>query len=104
MAARYRVRLTATAEADLREIHGYISRDSEGAADSWLGEIEHQVDTLERFPLRALVIPESEDLGIEYRHVLLGSYRTIFRVEGGSVLILRVMHGARLLDPSALNP
>jgi len=37
-------------------------------------------------------------LGIEYRHITYGHYRTIFRVEGSRVIILRVIHGARLLD------
>ncbi len=54
-------------------------------------------------PKRHEVIPEARELGVEYRHALIGKYRTIYRIEGQRVLIIRVIHGARLLDLSLLN-
>jgi plasmid stabilization system protein ParE len=54
-------------------------------------------------PTRCEIIPEAEDVGIEYRHLIFGQYRTIFRIVEKSVIVLRVIHGARLLDLSALN-
>ena len=63
-------------------------------------ELEKQIDTLEHFPEICPLIPENELLGTKYRHLLYGSYRTIFRISEDSVYGLRVIHGARLLDTS----
>ena len=54
--------------------------------------------SLEIFPLRCPVIPESFELGVEYRHIIYGHYRTIFKVDHSRVIIMRVIHGARLMD------
>ena len=48
--------------------------------------------------MRCPVIPESRELGKEYRHIIYGNYRTIFRIDGTRVIIMRVIHGARLLS------
>jgi plasmid stabilization system protein ParE len=54
-------------------------------------------------PYRHEVIPESEDLGIDYRQLLLGNYRTIYRIENERVIVLRIVHAARLLDLTMLT-
>lgn len=95
---KYRVEITRIAESDIQEIFEYISRDNKAAAIKWLEEIERQIDTLEDFPLRCPVIPEAQELEEEYRHLIYGNYRTIFRIGGSKVIIMRVIHGARLLD------
>ncbi len=95
---KYRVEITATAESDLREIFHYIAVDNEAAANRLVSELERQIDSLERYPLRCPVIPESTELGREYRHIIYGPYRTVFRIDGSRVLILRVLHSARLLS------
>jgi toxin ParE1/3/4 len=46
------------------------------------------------------LIPENEILGTRYRHMIYGDYRTVFRVAKRTVYVLRVIHGARLLDAS----
>jgi len=84
-------------------IYDYIERDSRQRAVKWFREIERQIRTLSRSPKRCPVIPESEEIGREYRHLIYGNYRTIFRIEGEVVYVLRVFHGARLLDASALE-
>jgi plasmid stabilization system protein ParE len=101
--ARFAVDLTASAERDVAEIFDFIAREAPGAARAWLDRFERCVGLLERIPRRASAIPEAEDLGVRYRHLLLGVYRVIFRIEGRRVLILRVIHGARLLDLSILE-
>jgi toxin ParE1/3/4 len=100
---RFQVEITRVAESDIKNIFQHIASDNPTAAENWVKEIERQIDSLEKFPLRCPVIPESHDLGKEYRHVLYGNYRTIFRREGSRVIILRVIHGARLLDFSMLK-
>lgn len=103
MPARHRVEITATAQADVQRIREYIAQDSEPAAQEFVEALLRQVDSLERFPLRCPVIPEAGDVGFAYRHLIHGNYRTVFRVDGSTVWILRVIHGSQLLDTSLLE-
>jgi len=97
---KYYVEITKIAESDIQEIFEYIARDSGSAAIGWVEEIERQIDSLEKFPLRCPIIPEAQELGSgdKYRHILYGNYRTIFTIDAFRVMIMRVFHGARLLD------
>ena len=95
---KYRVEITQTAESDIKEIFQYIASDSNQTAIKLVIEIERQIGSLEQFPLRCPVIPESRELGKEYRHIIYGNYRTIFRIDGARIIIMRVIHGARLLS------
>lgn len=65
--------------------------------------MEEQIGALESVPTRCPLIPENELLGTVYRHLLYGNYRTIFKIAGSRVIIMRVVHGARLLDWSGLE-
>ena len=56
-----------------------------------------------RMPERCPLIAENELMGTRYRHLRLGEYRTIFRVVVSKVLVLRIIHGARLLDSSMFD-
>ncbi len=103
MPKKYRVEITVTAAEDIESIFDYIAHQDPDAAIDWLREIERQIDSLERFPERCRVIPEAEALGREYRQLIYGHYRTVIRIHGSSVIILRVFHGARLLDMDALE-
>jgi len=96
---KYRVRITAAAQRDVKSIHDYIAENAPRTADSWIDELQ----TLEQFPTRCAVIPEATELGREYRHLIHGRYRTIFRVEGRVVWIVRVIHGAQLLATAVLE-
>ncbi len=95
---KYHVEITARAETDILEIYEYIAADNKTAAAKLVKEIEHHIDSLEKSPLRCPVIPESNELGKEYRHLIYGNYRTIITIEGKQVTIMRVIHSARLLS------
>lgn len=97
MPKRFRVDITRAAERDLWSISEYIATEGHVVAFRWVAEMERQITTLEHFPKRCPVIPESEELGREYRHLIFGQYRTIFRIEGARVIIMRVVHGSQLL-------
>ena len=75
VAKKYRVDITALAEADIRYIHDYIAEDDARAADRWVVRIERMILRLELFPRAHEVIPESAEFGIEYRPTLAGKYR-----------------------------
>ena len=103
MPKRYRVDITESAQRDLEQIRDYIAHDKPVAASKWLARIRKQIRSLKTMPLRHEIIPEAQAIGIEYRHMRFGVYRTIYRIAGNQVIILRVIHGARLLDPSFLS-
>jgi toxin ParE1/3/4 len=100
---KYRVDITVSAEADIAAIWDYIARDSPDAAAAFILRLEEQIATLERYPERCPLVPENDLLGTAYRHLLFGNYRTIFRIVGARVIILRVIHGRRLLDTGILE-
>ena len=100
MPAKYSVEITPAAERDVEEIWTYIADDSPENATAFILRLEEQIEALEQFPKRCLLIPENEILGTGYRHLIYGAYRTIFRITGKTVFIVRIIHGARLLDPS----
>jgi len=102
--AQFRVEITPVAEADIAEIWDYIAQDSPDNATAFILALEEQIASLEEFPERCPRIAENEILGTSYRHLVHGPYRTIFRVSGITVVILRVIHGARLLDTSYFTP
>ena len=103
MPRRYRVEITRAAERDVVGIYEYIERHLPEAAVKWFAEIERQAKTLSQYPKRCPVIPEADDLGIEYRHLIWSHYRTVFRIQGSTVYVTRVIHSAQLLDTRALE-
>lgn len=103
MTKRFRVRITATAERDVDEIWRFISQDSAETATAFLLELEDKVSALETLPERCSLISENELIGTQYRHLIHGDYRIIFRIGGRIVYVLRILHSARLLDASALE-
>jgi plasmid stabilization system protein ParE len=96
--ALFQVEITPLAEADIAEIWDYIAADNPEAAPRFIEELERQLTNLEAFPERCPLIQENKRLGTNYRHLIYGNYRTIFRISGPVVYILRVIHGARLLE------
>ena len=100
MPAKYRVEITRTAENDVDEIWDHIGADSIENATRFVIQLEEKIGTLERMPHRCPAIPENKLLGTEYRHLILGDYRVIFRVKASTVYVLRIVQGSRLLDSS----
>lgn len=103
MPGKFSVDITETSEADVAGIWEHIALDKQEAATAFVLCLEDQISRLENFPERCPLVPENELLGTSYRHLVYGNYRTIFRIAGNRVIILRVLHGARLLDIGMLE-
>jgi toxin ParE1/3/4 len=103
MPKKFNVDITAAAEADVDEIWEYIAQDDPDAATAFVLRLEEQINILERFPERCPLVRENELLGAAYRHLVYGNYRTIFKIRESRVIIMRVLHGARLLDMGLLE-
>jgi len=95
---KYDVQISKTAEDDIQEIYDYIALVSNNRAISFIEELENQINKLEKIPERCPVILESQEIGVELRHLIYGNYRTIFQIENQKVYILRIINCARLLN------
>lgn len=100
MPTKYRVETGPDAEHDITSIRQHIARDSPQAAARWAREIRRKVLSLASFPERCEIIPEAPDLVRNYRHLIFGNYRILFRIEGRRVVVVRVIHAARRLHQS----
>ncbi len=98
MPRTYKVLLTRHAQNDLAEMYDYIRADSPENGAAVVLTIEEKVISLATMPERAALIPENALLDTGYRHLVHGNYRIIFRIQGDSVMVLRIIHGARLLQ------
>ena len=56
-------------------------------------------ETIPEYPESGRIVPEIGDAAIRERFVY--SYRIIYRIEVGRVLVAAVIHGSRLLQPFA---
>jgi toxin ParE1/3/4 len=97
VAARYDVFLARSAEGDLETLHRWMTANrSPEVADALLDDLLRLIGTLENFPERGNIPKELESLGIaEFRQLLLGPYRIIYRIVGDSVIILLIADGRR---------
>ena len=98
MAKKYRVNLTEQAQNDLERIFYYIADDSVDNAANFVLQLEKKVCSLENFPERNPLIPENEYFDTDYRHLIYKKYRTVYRIVEESVFVLRIFHGAKLLN------
>ena len=80
---------TRTALKDLREIHNFISNDSDFYADRQILRFMERVEILIKFPLLGRVVPEKEDETI--RELIEGNYRIFYKlVSKTQIHILRI--------------
>ncbi len=105
---RYEVLLTSDAEDDLEAIHDFIARTDPAAADRVLDRLVATAEVLAKLPERGSHPRELQAMGFgEYRQVMFGPWRVIYRVIGQCVFIyliadgrrdMRSLLGQRLLD------
>lgn len=92
MPKKYPVEISEDAEWDVAQFHARIAWDKPGAADRWAEAVRDQMLSLNQLPERYEVIPEADQFSAEYRHIIFGNYRIIYRVEHDRVVIVRVIH------------
>lgn len=93
----YRVVVTSEAEQDLDELFRFVALDNPAAARKVVAVLRKRVKTLASMPKRCPRAPEDGLDGLEIRHLVHGRYRIIFGIDGKTVVVLQVRHGARLL-------
>jgi len=91
----HKVRLTQEAKVQLASISAYIVQDSVEKARRWRSTIRRKMLSLEDFPERHEIAYSAYDIGRDIRHTFYGIYRVLYTIEGGTVVVLSVRHGAR---------
>lgn len=89
------VRLLPAAESDLSEALAYIAADRPGAADALLLKFIKHLTLLSRNP-RLGRSAEEEDLSrMGYRYLIVENYLVFYTIEGKTIYVHRIVHGAR---------
>lgn len=101
----YRVDISQPATADAENAFLWVRAQSEEKAAVWLQGLLKAVNSLEKFPERCPLAPESHAFLVEVRQLLYGKGRRQYRVLFGIsidpntnenvVLIYRIRHGAQ---------
>lgn len=100
----YEVTWTQIAEEDLAEIIEYIAADNPSAARKLLQVFKEKSQSLLRSPLRGRVVPELRELGISwYRELIYKHWRTVYRIEGGTIYVIGVFDSRRNLRDILLD-
>ncbi len=95
-----RLQFTPAAREHFLAVVAYIVRENPTAARAFRKRAERKLRRLVRLPMSGRLIPEFPDL--PYREVVVPPYRFFYRVEGRTIWVVGVWHGARLPEePSA---
>lgn len=88
-----KIKWTDPAVESLRNLHGYIAKDSEVYARSFVQRVILAAEKLTDFPRLGRVVPEADVETI--RELLYQNYRIIYRIKNELIEILTVIHGSR---------
>ena len=77
------------------EIAQYIAQDSPKSAQKWVESTFQIVERLESFPKIGRIVPEI--MQDDFREIIHGNYRIIYRLKSDIVSILTVKHGRQIL-------
>jgi toxin ParE1/3/4 len=77
------------------EIAEYIALDKPSAADKWIATVFSKVEQLASSPEIGRVVPEIGDE--QFRELIYGNYRIVYRIEKKQVSILTIRHGKQIL-------
>jgi toxin ParE1/3/4 len=91
-----KVRFTPSGRRQFLRVVAYIFRGNPRAARSFRQRAERVLRRLVHHPESGRHLPEFPDL--PYREVIVSPYRFFYRVEGKTVWVVAVWHGAQMPD------
>jgi plasmid stabilization system protein ParE len=96
----YQVIILPSAERDIGGAYEWLAEQEAEAAIRWYNRLLEVIFSLDTFPERCPLAPESEFFNSEIREIFHGrrqhKYRILFTVSESKVHVLHVRHGARL--------
>ncbi|SFI37924.1 addiction module toxin, RelE/StbE family [Treponema bryantii] len=91
-----KVEVSPFAQDDFNEIIEYYSSYSQDYVETTISEFEENVMSLQQHPKSGRIIPELERQGItQYRELIQGYYRIVYKISKDKVVILTVIDGRR---------
>ena len=92
---KYQIRLLRIAEEDFTEIISFIADNNSTAAEEMAVKIEKNIELLAENPMLGR-IPRDEDIkNLGYRYIIIQNYIVFYTIEEKTILIHRILHGAR---------
>ncbi len=77
------------------EIADYIAQDKPSAAKKWIDNVFLKVEQLKSSPEIGRIVPEINNS--QFREIIYGNYRIIYRIEKKLISILTIRHGKQIL-------
>lgn len=99
---KYAVRLLSIAEQDLEDIVTFVAADNVPAAVALADRIESNLQRLARHPHLGKIPNDGRLTALGYRVLVIENYLAFYKIKGKTVLVHRILHGARDL-PSLLE-
>lgn len=99
-----RIRWTDEARNDLQALQRYISVDSPSSARRFCARLVDAVEGLSLYPRRGRLMEDADADFAEIRQLQFRDYRILDRVDGGTVFVLTIVHGARDLERLVWKP
>ena len=88
----YRVNIKPTAEKDLARRYLQIAEDSPENAINWYLGLVDTIESLDVMAERCPIAPEDADLQLGIRHLVVGHYRVLYRINDNQVDLLHIPH------------
>jgi addiction module RelE/StbE family toxin len=82
------------------EIADYIAQDKPSAAENWINTVFSKVEKLKSAPEIGRLVPEIRNN--QFRELIYGNYRIIYRIEKKQISILTIRHGMQILPVDEL--
>ena len=77
------------------EIAEYIAQDNPSAAERWINTVFSKVEQLKSSPEIGRIVPEIRNE--QFRELIYGNYRIVYRIEKEQISILTIRHGKQIM-------
>ncbi|MCC7424396.1 MAG: type II toxin-antitoxin system RelE/ParE family toxin [Planctomycetaceae bacterium] len=84
--------ISPRAQSDLREIRAYVAQHNQEAAGRIIRSIRDRIKLLARHPGLG---QRREEISPDLRNFPVGRYVIFYRIDGQTLIILRVLHGSQ---------
>jgi toxin ParE1/3/4 len=92
---KYSVRLLSIVEEDLLDLVSYVASENVQAALALANRIEKDIGKLGTHPYLGRVPNDEKLAGLGYRFLVVENYLIFYAIKGRTVLVHRIIHGAR---------